>query len=547
MAEHAEGVESRTRVPALSRVDLDDLLAELRDRARALRSAHERLSALLDAVVAVASDLDLAVVLDRIVATARLLSGARYGALGVIGPDARLVEFITQGVDEPTRERIGHLPTGDGVLGLLIEDPRPLRLREIAEHPHSVGFPANHPPMHGFLGVPIRTRDSVFGNLYLTEKQGEGEGPHDFTQVDEEVVVALASAAGVAIENARLYAQGRVREEWLQAAARSVRAATAATSDPLPEVRAAVRDASGADLVEVAVADGSDHAGLAPLVERAVAAGEPVVATDEAGWARAVVLPLQAADRRHGAVLLAWREEPLTGPSDLAVMAAYAAQVGLALDVAAAQRDRARLAVLEDRDRIARDLHDLVIQRLFAVGLSVQSVARHDLPAGLADRLEQVVDELDGSIKDVRSSIYRLHDRSGPHDLRGALHDEVASAREALGFLPRLHTSGTLGSVPSGVADDVVAVVRESLSNVARHATATTATVEVVVTPRRLSVVVTDDGTGPPPDGTGRRSGLHNLADRAASRGGGFGLAAGPVAGSRLTWEIPLVTAAAAS
>jgi len=530
-------------VPALSRVDLDDLLAELRERARALQSAHERLAALLDAVVAVASDLDLAVVLDRIVATARLLSGARYGALGVIGPDSRLIEFITQGIDEPTRERIGHLPTGEGVLGLLIEDPRPLRLREIAEHPNSVGFPAHHPPMHGFLGVPIRTRDSVFGNLYLTEKQGDGDGPHDFTQVDEEVVVALASAAGVAIENARLYAQGRLREEWLQAAARSVRAATAGTTDPLPEVAGAVRAASGADLVEV-VTDGGSVAdleeSLASLVDRATSSGEPLVETAADGWARVVVLPLRAADRRHGAVVVGWREDVVPVPLDLGVMAAFANQVGLALDVAASQRDRARLAVLEDRDRIARDLHDLVIQRLFAVGLSVQSVARHDLPPELSARLEQVVDELDGSIKDVRSAIYRLNDRAGPRDLRGALHDEVDTAREVLGFLPRLHTSGTLGGVPAGVADDVVAVVRESLSNVARHAAATTTTAEVVVRRDLLCVLVTDDGTGPPPAGTGRRSGLRNLADRAASRGGRFDLAAAPGRGTRVTWEVPL-------
>lgn len=536
MAEHDERTGRRI-VPGLTRVDLQDLLAELGDRAGALQSAHERLSSLLDAVVAVSSDLDLAVVLDRIVVTARLLSGARYGALGVIGEDMRLVEFIAQGIDDPVRAVIGDLPTGRGVLGLLIEDPRPLRLRDIAQHPQSVGFPAGHPPMQGFLGVPIRTRDAVFGNLYLTEKQGEGAGPHDFTQVDEEVVVALAAAAGVAIENARLYAEGRSREEWLRAAARCVRAVTSGAGDALDEVVAAVREASGADLVRLVADEPADPA-WDDLVRRATTEGVLVVA-DTDGWARAAVLPLQAPGRPHGALVVAWRDDQPAGPLDVGVMTAFADQVGLALDVAAAQRDRARLAVLEDRDRIARDLHDLVIQRLFAVGLTIQSVARHDLPVGIPERLEQVVDELDASIKDVRSSIFRLRERAGPQDLRSALHDEIASARELLGFLPRLHTTGALGSVPAALADDVVAVVRESLSNAARHAGASGVVVEVVVRGDRLSVVVTDDGAGPPPDGARRRSGLRNMADRAVSRGGASGLVALPGGGSRLTWEVP--------
>ncbi len=532
------------RVPALSHVGLDDLLAELRERAGEVQAAHERLSGLLDAVVAVASDLDLALVLERIVSTARLLSGARYGALGVIGADSRLVEFVTQGVDEATRARIGHLPTGDGVLGLLIEDPRPVRLHDIRDHPHSVGFPANHPPMHTFLGVPIRTRESVFGNLYLAEKQGHGPGPHDFTQSDEEVVVALASAAGVAIENARLYSLGRVREEWLQAAARSVRAITGG-DDPVPEIVQSVRAASGADVVRLvdAAHDGTDE--LAALAREASAQRAPLVATDLPGLDRAVALPLQAGGRAHGALVLGWTSEPTAHPLDLSMKASFADQVALALDVAAAQHDRARLAVLEDRERIARDLHDLVVQRLFAVGLSVQSVARHDLPPELADRLEGVVDDLDASIKDVRSAIFRLRERSGPADLRDALHDEVASAREHLGFLPRLHTSGPLVAVPALAGEDLVAVVRESLSNVARHAGATTATVEVVVRDGRLRAVVTDDGTGPPQPGTGRRSGLLNLADRALSHGGTFDLEPAPGRGTRLRWEVPLAAAAA--
>ncbi|MFP5335300.1 MAG: GAF domain-containing protein, partial [Actinomycetes bacterium] len=238
-------------VPSLSRVDLDDLLSELRERAGAVRASHERLSTLLDAVVAVSSELDLPAVLERIVATACLLSGARYGALGVLSRDGTsLVEFVTHGLEPELRERIGHLPTGHGVLGLLIEDPRPLRLRDIHEHPRSVGFPAHHPPMRGFLGVPVRTRDEVFGNLYLTEKLGPDGEPGDFSAQDEEVVVALAAAAGVAVENARLYEQSRSREAWLQAAADCTQAITAGRDEALAArlVAESAREAADADV-----------------------------------------------------------------------------------------------------------------------------------------------------------------------------------------------------------------------------------------------------------------------------------------------------------
>ncbi len=572
-------------LPALSGVNLDDLLSELRERAGAVRTAHDRLSALLDAVVAVSSELDLAAALERIVATARVLVGARYGALGVIGPGGRLVEFVTTGIDEETRARIGHLPVGHGVLGLLIEDPRPLRLHDIGEHARSVGFPAHHPPMHGFLGVPVRTRDEVFGNLYLTEKEGPDDGPHDFTQADEEVVVALAAAAGIAVENARLYAASRHREDWLEAAAHIVAVVTADT-DPRAAaagVVEAARRASGADAVAflridlAAVTDPADgvgddvgapgdDAGRDRLVVVAVdgdpdqlpahdevlghvgsttGARDPVaVPADPDGthglW---VLLPLRAGDRHHGVVVLVWRVGAGTGPPpDQRLLRTFADQVALALDVAEAQRDRARLAVLEDRDRIARDLHDLVIQRLFAVGLMVQSTAKEAVRPFVQQRLERVVDELDGTIKDVRSTIHRLRDRSGLQGLRHDLDEEITSARDALGFMPSLHVRGALTAVPPEVGADVVAVVREALTNVARHAGATSAAVEVglVDDPAGglLEVCVSDDGIGPPPAGH-RRSGLGNLSVRAAARGGSLEVAAVGHRGTRVRWSVP--------
>lgn len=526
-------------LPTLGAVDLDDLLLELRERANAARASHERLSALLDAVVVVASDLDLASVLDRIVSTARLLVGARYGALGVVGADARLVEFRTQGVDDETRASIGALPSGRGVLGLLIEDPRPLRLKEITDHPRAVGFPPNHPPMHGFLGVPIRTRDAVFGNLYLAGKQGDSPGPHEFSQDDEDVVVALASAAGIAIENARLYARGRAREEWLRAAARCVPVLTAGTvDDPWAVVLEATALASGADRVVLAGADGTGApAELADLTTRAASAR--TVRTGGGGpWARALAVPLHATGRSHGVLVLAWHaagESP-----DLASLGAFADQVSLAADVAAAQRDRERLAVLEDRDRIARDLHDLVIQRLFAVGLSVQAASRHDLPTGVAERLDAVVDDLDASIKDLRSAIFRLRERRGPATLRDDLDDEITAAAGSLGFTPHLHTRGPLVAVPPELAADVVAVVREALSNAARHAGPRSVTVEVSLAGSEVEVVVADDGAGLRPRTDGHRGGLANLLSRAQARGGTCEATSPPDGGTRLRWVVPV-------
>lgn len=542
-------------------MDLDDLLGELRDRAGEVRRVHDRLSALLDAVVAVSSDLDLPAVLERIVSTACLLVGARYGAMGVLGADGRLVEFVTEGIDEELRRRLGPPPQGHGVLGLLIEDPRPLRLHEIAEHPRSVGFPPGHPPMRSLLGVPVRTRDEVFGNLYLTEKQGAGQGPRDFTQVDEEVMVALASAAGIAVENARLYELSRQREQWLGAAARSITPISGGVDDATTVMVAEAARAAGADValllrevpgaggvdggLEVAAAFGlgvGDPFGarLTRYAAEAAKPREPVV-RELAGapGTSAVLLPLWAAERLHGVLVLGWRAWA-AGPRhlDLELARSFADQAALALVVAAAQRDRARLAVLEDRDRIARDLHDLVIQRLFAVGLTVQSAAREELPVQLRDRLDSVVDDLDATIKDVRTAIFRLHDRPGASSLRQDVDAEVLVARAALGFLPRLHTEGALSTVPPDVQADVVAVVRETLANAARHAHARTVTV-VLSAAEELDVKVSDDGRGPP-DADHPTSGLANLAERARARGGSMRVTPTELGGTLVHWSVPL-------
>ena len=371
----------------------------------------QALRRLLDAVMTVGSDLDLPAMLRRIVQAAVDLVDARYGALGVLDETrTRLAQFLTVGVDDETYRAIGPLPEGHGLLGLLILEAKPVRLPDLTEHPDSYGFPPHHPAMKSFLGVPIRSRDQVFGNLYLTDKTTA----EVFTDVDEELVVGLASAAGIAIENARLHS--RVQE----------------------------------------------------------------------------------------------------------------------------------LALVEDRERIARELHDTVIQRLFATGLSLQAIVRllSADPATAEERIQSAVDDLDVTVKHIRSAIFSLEGArplSGD-GLRQQILAVVREATPALGFDPRVLVDGP---VDTGVSDDVgadlLAAVREGLSNVARHAHGTAATVEVVVDATMVAMTITDNGTGPPPargrPGGGR--GLKNLRTRAERRGGTMTLQPGDPRGAVLDWRVP--------
>lgn len=362
---------------------------------------------LLDAVLAIGSDLDLPLMLERVIQRAVELVDASYGALGVLDvTGTRLSQFITVGIDEEAQRAIGALPEGHGILGLLIVDAKPLRLPDLSEHPDSYGFPPNHPPMRSFLGVPIRVRDQVFGNLYLTDKRSGDV----FTEVDEELVIGLASAAGVAIENARLSA--RVNE----------------------------------------------------------------------------------------------------------------------------------LALVADRERIARDLHDTVIQRLFATGLSLQGTARvvHTDPAAAEARIESAVDELDLTVKHIRTAIFGLVEARTAHD---ALRQQVLGlAREAgavLGFEPRVLLDGPLDSaVDDRVGAELLSTLREALSNVARHARATRVEVEVLVSDT-VTLRVSDDGVGPPGPSKPRGKGLRNMQERAERLGGSFSIGPGPDGGTIVEWSAP--------
>lgn len=507
-----------------------------------------RMRALMDAVVSVSSEMETATVLERLVAAACQLTGASYGALGVLGEPGELREFVSHGIDADTRRRIGALPQGRGILGHISDVPRVLRLHDLTDHPASVGFPPHHPSMRTFLGLPVRASDGVYGNLYLTDKRGADGAVVDFTDADEEIVLALASAAGVAVDHARTYRVARQHERWLEAAA----ACTAILTGEVPveqvsdQVVDCVQEVAGARGGALYVRDadlpGAPAGSALRGSEPAVLAAPDGAAVGVPGPAWLLAVPLRSGDRWIGAVLLGWpRDAGRTGPQlDLTMVTGFGDQLALALDVAAAQADRARLAVLEERERIARDLHDMVIQRLFAIGLSVQATAQDEVREDIARRLDVAVDELDETIKDIRAAIFRLGSRSssGAFGFRHQIDAEVVQARAHLGFLPRLRTDGVTAVVPREIGRDAVAVVREALANTARHAQARSALIKVSVGDE-LVVEVRDDGVGLPRALT-RRSGLANMEERAARHGGSLRLAAAAGGGTLLTWRVPL-------
>jgi signal transduction histidine kinase len=567
-----DAMEAPEPHPLVPQLRLDDLLSELQVRLQNILDTRDRTHALLEAVVAVASQLDLEVVLRQIVEAAVRLVDATYGALGVIGEGGTLAEFVPVGLEEPQIAQIHHWPEGRGLLGELIKHPQTLRLPHLAADKRSSGFPAGHPPMTTFLGAPVRIRDEIYGNLYLTEKRNGTE----FDEDDEALVVALAAAAGVAIENARLYAEARRQQQWLRANAEVTQRLLSGdeTRDVLAMVTRQALEMSGADLVVLALPTGSpdyliiEHAvgvraddalGLMlPLQGSAsgmvMASGRPLAVEDFSSDERvapvtreqlrlgpAVLVPLGAPGNVRG-VLTAGRGRgalPLSPPA-VEMLITFAAQAGIGLELAEHRRDTQRMALFEDRDRIARDLHDLVIQRLFATGMSLQGSAGLITDAGAADRVHRAVDALDETIRDIRSAIFTLQSRphSDPAGVRTRILAVVEEMTPLLGFAPLVRMEERLDAlVPGEIAGHLLAALREALANAARHAAARQVSVTVTAG-SQLTLLVTDDGTGI--KGTGRRSGLANLADRAAELGGTLRLEAGKDGGTELEWRVPL-------
>lgn len=566
----------------------DDGEPESEDAAR-----RDRENGLFAAVVSVAAGLELSSTLRRIVQAAADLVDASYGALGVIGPDDRISEFVHVGIDTWTAEQIGDLPSGRGILGLLVAHPVPIRLDDLAKHPASVGFPEGHPSMGTFLGVPVRVRGEVFGNLYLTEKRNG----LSFTAEDERTVMALAAAAAVAIENARLYERTRTRERWQQAVADIANSVLGGSEadEVLALIANRARALTGADVVFVALGEESGLAveivdgrtdpvegGPLPSDERAATAqavldcvsswpeqripegsiaydvmqqrstvvdphGAGVIACSDYGsLGPALLIPLSTQDRALGVLVLVWTDVHDFVPQDTMDLAAsFGSQAAVTLVLAEARREHERLAVYEDRDRIARDLHDLVIQRLFATGMMLQGTTRIDnVPDAVTDRVSRSVDELDETIKEIRQTIFALHEPvDGPtSSARGRVLREISQSASLLGFEPAVRFTGPVDSMLAPeIAEHLMAALREALTNAAKHAVAGRVEVIVQIEGGDVVLVVSDDGVGIAADGPGRRSGVANIDSRAHELGGSCRLERVSVeGGTRMTWRVPL-------
>jgi len=473
---------------------LGALVARIMERAESLDEGYRRVGLLIAASETVTEGLELTSRLQTIVTVARELVGARYGALGVIGSDGRLERFLHSGLDADVVARMGELPTGRGILGAVITEQRSIRLPHLADDSRSVGFPAHHPQMDSFLGAPIRVSGTVYGNLYLTE---HADGPFD--EIDEAIIAALAAMAGTAIANARLYEQSQDDRRWLAASERLTQRLLAGEIEPddLPTIAAAARELTEDPDLEV------DEGAAGELRVRRTAGEHPL------------------SDAEHETA------------------ARFERSVAIARELARARIDQQRIALADERDRIARDLHDHVIQSLFAVGLSLQSVVGDpSTPTGA--RIATQVDAIDSTIRQIRQAIYRLSAPPGAagYSLRARINTLVRETLEGEQLDSRLEFNGPVDTlVDLGLGDEVAAVTREALSNTVRHARATL--VEVAVSVRGASVVVTvrDDGVGMPE--TERRSGLSNLAARARERGGEFAIEPVVPHGTLVRWSVP--------
>jgi signal transduction histidine kinase len=563
----------------MPKLELDQLLTQLIDRAQDVVATQGRLRGLLRANQSIVGNLALPELLRLIVQAACELTNARYGALGVIDPvGGGLEQFINVGFDEATVAIIGHLPEGKGLLGAVIDDARPIRLHTMRDDPRSVGFPDHHPPMNSFLGVPIRVRDVVFGNLYLTERK-DGE----FSAEDEDLAAALAATAGVAIANARLYEQARRRQDWLEASTEVTQQLLSAEGEePLRLIARQARLIADADvvtivaptadgqrlIVEVAAGEGADEltALTSPientLVGLAFETGQPVLVGDVADDPKytvhlsevlavgpVMVVPLGAETRTRGALVIGrLRGRAGFADADLEMATTFANHAAIALELADARADQQRIVLLEERERIARDLHDHVIQRLFAIGLTVQSVASALGVDERGNRLDRVVTDIDETIRQTRTAIFQLRGPLGPETgtVRTRLIAVIAEVSALLGFDPEVRFSGPIDAVvPEDVVGDLVAVLREGLTNAARHASASRVEIDITAGSVELTMSIADDGIGI--GAAERRSGLANLRQRAERRGGSLEILAGDVPpnqpdheGTRLQWTIPL-------
>lgn len=558
--------DERLTFPDEPRGALDRALGDLVDRAQDVLATQGRLRALLRANLVVVEHLELPVVLERIVQAAVDLVGSEYGALGVIAPGGRLEQFIHVGIPPEQATIIGHLPEGHGLLGALIDDPRPIRLEHLHDDSRSSGFPAGHPAMESFLGVPIRVRDVVYGNLYLSN-QSSGA----FSREDEQLVESLAASAGFAIDNARLFAETRRRQAWSAASAEITAAMLSSNqSDSLSTLVSRVLVLAESDLVcmilpgpaegtlVVEIARGQGESDLigrtfpavgtlaASVLEgkqpRLVGDGGPdaQIFSVEHPLGPMMAVPLIAAGRAEGVLLVARMAGGLCfAPSDLEMAADFAGQASLAVQLTRARASEQRMLLLEDRGRIARDLHDHVIQQLFGTGLELQSIAGSIESPIDRERILRSVTNLDTAVTQIRTVIFAL---SAHQDNRDSVRHRILDLANDLApgqqKSPTVAFGGPVDLMVTGsLADDVVAVTREALANAAKHADADQTGVTLNVADGMIHLVISDNGGGI--TDTSRRSGLANLEERAIARGGSFVVNTGPE-GTSVDWSVPI-------
>jgi len=538
-----------------------------------MAEARDRKDMLLEAGLTLASELSLPIVLQRIVDLAAQVTDARYGALGVIGEGDVLVEFVTTGIGARQRQAIGDLPTGRGVLGLLIHEPRPVRIKNIEDHPQSVGFPANHPPMHSFLGAPVQAMGRVFGNIYLAEKRSGDE----FTKEDEEALVVLATQAGVAIANASLYEQVRSREAWLNALSDiTTQVLTGSREGSLLEnIAEHARDLAGADSATITVRSGSPgqlvvaaaagarandlRAQRLPeegsISGRVMRTGQGLMFEDVSAEARAYqpiislgrhgpafYVPLRVPGGAAGTLMVAnLKGGKRFSPSTRLLVESLADAASVALDYDRAQSDLRRLGLMEERERIAKELHDGIIQSLFAVGMGLEGTALMSGNPEVSGRIEHAVEGLDHVIRDLRNYIFGLRpgilaDRQLDQALRNLGEEMQAGLPQAIDVQVDAAVAATL----SGRSADIVQLTREALSNVARHAHAERASVRLERNGSDAVLTVQDDGVGFRPDGNSAGNGLRNMRERAARLGGSLNVISAAGKGTTLRVAFPV-------
>ncbi len=528
---------------------------------------------LLEAGLTLASELSLPIVLQRIVDLAAQVTDARYGAMGVLGARGSLVEFVTTGISARERRQIGALPQGHGVLGLLIQDPRPVRIRNIAKHEKSVGFPAHHPAMRSFLGAPVQAMGRVYGNIYLAEKRSADE----FSAEDQELLVVLATQAGVAIANASMYEEIRSRERWLDAL-RDI------TNQVLSGAgRSSLLEKVAEHALELASAD------VATIITESETSGELVVAasvgarsTELLGQTmpadqsisgevmssrRSLVLADLSADPRafqpivrlgrHGPGLFIPLRVPggATGTLMVAnlrggrpfdestrrIVESFTDQASVALEFEKAQADLRRLGLMEDRERIAKELHDGIIQSLFAVGMNLQGTAILAGSPETVGRIESSVEELDKVIRDLRNYIFGLRpgilaDRQLDQALR-VLGQDLESRSQ---IKVKVEVDAAVAAALSPRSNDIVQLTREALSNVARHAQASNVRVRLGRRGPTAVLAIEDDGVGFNANGSSVGNGLRNMRDRAAGLGAALEISSAAGKGTKLRVAFPI-------